>query len=204
MRFARGANATGSTAEPVPENANERLIPFALWDDMLQGGFERCFFIPKGSALAVRHRGTSALTACRTSGRWTYHTAADAADDAAHGVHSEHVRRRPSYRDTVNASRAQCDYQLRPNMLVAMVTVRPRRRYRRLRPCRTGPDARAECSRHRILRASPTPHPPPGRRAAHLGLQAPELFTPARARAVLATISDVLIGPLGTSQAPPP
>jgi hypothetical protein len=52
----------------------------------------------------------------------------DVAEDPMFSVKTEHVLRRPSYRDTVGSTGGRTDLQLRPNLLIAMVVVRVRPR----------------------------------------------------------------------------
>ncbi|KAJ3036051.1 hypothetical protein HDV00_003098 [Rhizophlyctis rosea] len=74
-------------------NREDKFISYEEWNNRLQKSFERHFYIPT-----------------------------DAADDTKYAVGSaDLVNRRGVYKDTVGASLQYMDYQLRPNLCIAMV-----------------------------------------------------------------------------------
>jgi glycogen debranching enzyme len=78
--------------EHVSVNVSGGELSYQEWQDRLRSNFERHFYIP---------------------------TEAD--DDAnIYKINPELVRHREMYKDTVGGTDPACDYQLRPNMLVAM------------------------------------------------------------------------------------
>ncbi|KAI8971904.1 glycogen debranching enzyme [Mycotypha africana] len=70
----------------------EKNITYKFWDELLQKNFERVYYIPK-----------------------------DSAEDKDYDVISKIVNRRGIYKDVYKATEAYTEYQLRPNLFVAMV-----------------------------------------------------------------------------------
>ncbi|KAI8924740.1 glucanotransferase domain of glycogen debranching enzyme-domain-containing protein [Entophlyctis helioformis] len=76
-----------------PAGGSDRHVSYADWDKMLVNSFEACFYIP-----------------------------IDPAEDRNHLIdRKELINRRGIYKDVYGSSLAYMDYQLRPNMCVAMV-----------------------------------------------------------------------------------
>ncbi|KAJ3105154.1 hypothetical protein HDU97_008436 [Phlyctochytrium planicorne] len=88
-----GKKAWPATGVVIRENDSEKTIAYSQWNDMLGKNFEKFFYIPKDP----REEGGYAID------------------------RPELVNRRGIYKDTVGASQAFADYQLRPNFLVALV-----------------------------------------------------------------------------------
>lgn len=74
-------------------DGGRRTLPFAEWYERLRENFERHFYIPETPD-----------------------------EDAHHTIDASLVLHRGIYKDTVGASHRRGDYQLRPNMIVAMAT----------------------------------------------------------------------------------
>ena len=69
-RTARGLAVPDNAAEVIPNAADLRLVTFAQWDDMLQAGFEKAFFIPQGARACAQkgHRRVRRGSRCGPAG----------------------------------------------------------------------------------------------------------------------------------------
>lgn len=74
-----------------PDGSSE-FFSYADWDSRIKQHFEKCFFVPR-----------------------------DAREDAQYRIARQYTNRRGIYKDTYKSSAKYTDYQLRPNLCVAMV-----------------------------------------------------------------------------------
>jgi glycogen debranching enzyme len=73
-------------------DGTSEFLSFADWDARIKTHFEKCFYVPR-----------------------------DAREDAQYRVTRQYINRRAIYKDTYKSSAKYTDYQLRPNLCVAMV-----------------------------------------------------------------------------------
>jgi glycogen debranching enzyme len=75
----------------IERNGSQRIVEFSDWATRMKNSFERCFWVPS-----------------------------DKADDQDHDIITKTVHRRGIYKDVYGSTTPGADYQLRPNICIAM------------------------------------------------------------------------------------